>query len=396
MSLTESIPDVTLVAPYPRVGTRHGGTSGVASYTANLAHALADLGTRVTVVSTYDDGAPERELDGAVTVQRVFRPGARALPTAFDAARQTRAPVIHLQHELFLYGGGNALPGLLGSLGAIRLPGNGRPKSVVTMHQVVDPRQVDRSFTRLHRIRLPAPAARLAVTGVQRSIDALADRVIVHEPRFSAQLSRAVQLPHGIEPAADLERGQARAALGIDPDEFIALCFGFLAPYKGIEQAGDAARLAGPGVRLVVAGGPHPRLKDRHNYAAALRRAYGGHARFTGFVTDLDVVRWFRAADVVLLPYPAPHASSGALALALAYGVPVLASTALVETCGLPAAAGYDSTEELAGRLVALLGDMAERRALAEALSPVAEGRSWPAVARQHQRLYDEVRSRLR
>ena len=36
------MPDVALVSPYPTRGERHGGASGVASYTANLAHALSD------------------------------------------------------------------------------------------------------------------------------------------------------------------------------------------------------------------------------------------------------------------------------------------------------------------------------------------------------------------
>ena len=51
-------PDVALIAPYPPRGERHGGHSGVASYTANLAHALADRGLRVTVVAPAVDGDP--------------------------------------------------------------------------------------------------------------------------------------------------------------------------------------------------------------------------------------------------------------------------------------------------------------------------------------------------
>ena len=38
-------PDVALIAPYPPRDERHGGHSGVASYTANLAHALARSGS---------------------------------------------------------------------------------------------------------------------------------------------------------------------------------------------------------------------------------------------------------------------------------------------------------------------------------------------------------------
>ena len=115
------------------------------------------------------------------------------------------------------------------------------------------------------------------------------------------------------------------------------LCFGFLVPYKGLEAALGAARLAGDDVELVIAGGEHPRLKATGDgYADRLRATAPPNARFTGFVPDADVARWFAAADVALLPYPQPFASSGPLALALAHGTPVLLSQALARTTGAP------------------------------------------------------------
>ena len=47
-----SAPDVALISPFPAVGERHGGWTGVASYTANLASALDDAGARVTVLAS--------------------------------------------------------------------------------------------------------------------------------------------------------------------------------------------------------------------------------------------------------------------------------------------------------------------------------------------------------
>ena len=52
-------PDVSLIAPYPQLdGNHHAGTSGVASYTANLARALRDDGADVHVVAPFDDDGP--------------------------------------------------------------------------------------------------------------------------------------------------------------------------------------------------------------------------------------------------------------------------------------------------------------------------------------------------
>ena len=62
-----SPPDLALVAPYPTAGRRHSGPSGVASYTANLAHALTGRGLRVDVVAPVEpDDADDPRAAGGV------------------------------------------------------------------------------------------------------------------------------------------------------------------------------------------------------------------------------------------------------------------------------------------------------------------------------------------
>jgi glycosyltransferase involved in cell wall biosynthesis len=393
--LREPRPDVALIAPYPRAGVRHGGHSGVASYTANLAHAMAAHGAAVQVIAPIEPGEAPTSTDGAVTVKRSFRVGPRALPTALAAAHETGARVVHLQHELFLYGGPNALPGLVCGLGRRwhRRRRAGSSATVVTMHQVVDPRTVDADYTRMHRMAVPPSAARLGVRAVQQTIRTCADAVLVHEPSFEAIVPGAVTVPHGIEhiePATD--RAAIRSALGLD-DRLTVLCFGFLAPYKGLEVAGDAARLLDGRIDLVIAGGPHPRLETKHGYARSLQTAYADVARFTGYVADEDVHRWFVAADVAVLPYPTPHSSSGALALALAHETPLLVSQAMGATSGLPAELSFADTPDLARRLDALTTRPEERSTMHEAVAHLREQRGWRAVAQRHLEVYDGLRA---
>jgi glycosyltransferase involved in cell wall biosynthesis len=376
-------PDVALISPFPALGERHGGWTGVASYSANLAGALGDAGARVTVIAGDDPGQPKVARDGDLEVRRVWRRGAGALPGAAAAALATGAPAVHLQHELFLYGGPAAVPGVVPALAALRTK-----HAVVTMHHVVDPRAVDAAFTQTHRVRAPAPLARAGVAAVQRTISALADTVVVHEPSFARVVPGAEVVPHGIEVPDRPDRASARAALDVDQDRLCVLCFGFLAPYKGLEAALGAARLAGDAVQLVIAGGEHPRL-SRDGYGAALREAAPPNARFTGFVPDADVARWFAAADVALLPYPRPFASSGPLALALAHGTPVLLSEALARTVDAPDVLSVPSDPAaIAGRLELLGLDPGEHERLRSAAAILAAGRTWPEVARRHLDLY--------
>lgn len=394
-------PDVALIGPYPQLGTRHGGSSGVASYTANLAHALAGVGVETVVVAPFADGQPERADDGPVQVRRAFRSGPAAgvatVSRALAEARVTGAGVVHLQHELFLYGGPATNVGLLGALAAGAAGvGRGGPPIVVTMHQVVDPAVVSTDYTRLHRVAVPAPVARAGFATLQHALPRLAAATIVHEQPFARFVPGARVIPHGVQPAPPTEPGArrtARATLDLPEDRLVALCFGFVAPYKGLEVALDAAALAGPGVQLVVAGGEHPRLAGQGDgYLNELRARYGAHARFTGFVADADVTAWFRAADVALFPYPAPHAASGALALALTHGTAVLVSPRLADACGVDAGSRCPlDPVDLAARLRELAADSVQRERMRNASSALAVGRSWPVVARAHRDIYEEV-----
>jgi glycosyltransferase involved in cell wall biosynthesis len=387
-------PDVCLISPYPPRGERHGGHSGVASYTANLAHALSDQGADVAVIAPRMDGEPERSQDGRVAVRRRFSMGGTAaLPAAALAARATGAPSVHLQHETFLYGGPAHVAGLAPALAALKARGG----TVVTMHHVVDPRAVDADFVALHRVSAPVPLARAGIAAVRSSIQRLADAVVVHEPGFAPVVDGARVVPHGVEPGAAADDvAQAAAAwrdrYNLSDGRLNVLCFGFVAPYKGLDRILAAGRLARESVHVVVAGGEHPRMAGPGGYADELRAQHGDHATFTGRVADEDVAAAFHAADVAAFLYPQPVGTSGALALALAHRTPILVSRELAGNAGVPDALVAPSDDvALAQRLRDLAHDRVARAGLRDVAAELLDGRTWPAVARTHLDLYEEV-----
>lgn len=393
-------PDVAIVSPYPALGARHGGSSGVASYAANLARSLALEGLRVAVVAPKEAGEPPTGQDpsapqGRVAVHRSFNKGWGALPTAARAALATRAPVVHVQHEVFLYGGPGSVPGLIVALGVLRLSGR---RTVVTLHQVVDPGSVDSGFTELHRVSIPPLLARAALALVQRALSGLAHTAIVLEDSFTSVVPGATTVPHGVEEVLEapqdgrVARSQGshlRSRLNLDEDALVVLCFGFIAPYKGLETALEAAAIAGPAVRLVVAGGEHPRLRGRDPYANELRDRYGKVASFIGYVPDEEVHATFASCDLALFTYPRPFSSSGALALALAHRTPLLVSPALGKSIGAPAELVCPTAPgELAQHLLELRSDRRMLVALGEMSHSLASGRSWRDVAVRHLSVY--------
>ena len=384
-------PDVTLISPYPSPGAEI--QSGVAAYSRCLAHALAGDGAAVTVVAP-GNGVDQ---DGPVRVERCFSRGRLGALKAAGAAIRSGAPVVHVQHEAFLYGGPDSVPGLLLGLGKLRRAGRG---PVVTMHQVVAPATVDRAFTDLHRVRLPASVARASLSALQDSIARLADQVIVHEDAFKRVLPRSVVMPLGTgafqrgaptdSPAWE-RAGYLRGKCGAGPGTLLVLCFGFVAPYKGLEAALEAARMAQSDIRFVVAGAEHPRLAGQ-GYLRGLQKRYSDVATFTGYVPEPDVGAWFATADAVLLAYPRAFSSSGVLGLAIEHGVAALLSPSLAEIAGFPSdlAVPLDAAG-MADRFRRLSRDRAQLSEIADRTRSLGEGRSWSQVARKHLNLYEEV-----
>lgn len=134
-------------------------------------------------------------------------------------------------------------------------------------------------------------------------------------------------IPDGVEIPPELpgaeERAQARAEWGFSADEFVAGHLGAFTREKGQDVALAAlpqlrARL--PQARLVLAGeGPE---KSSPRFLAELERA-GGQVRVLGAAED--VRPFFAGLDVFLMPSRAEGLGS-ALLLAMARGVPVIAS----------------------------------------------------------------------
>ncbi|HZD23065.1 MAG TPA: glycosyltransferase [Acidimicrobiia bacterium] len=376
-------PDVVLVSPYSGPG-RTQGTSGVVWYTASLARALTDLGVSVAVVAPDDIGGIGYDDDG-VQVVRSGPIGPMALAHAIQMAAEMGPDVVHLQHELFLFGGVTSLVALPLALRQMRRLTSA---TVTTVHQVLGVKDIRPEVMRLHGFRGPLAAARGALNLYQRLI-ASAGATIVHEQKFLEHFPDAVLISHGVESRSVPSTGQARERLGITGEQrLVVLCFGFVAPYKGLELSLAAAANT-PEILLVVAGGNHPRHRA---YAERLRDQYQDVALFTGWIDDQDVTTWHAAADLALFCYPAPHSSSGALATALGHGTPFLASEAMVDLMSLPGELAVPLVPtELSERLRCLEADRDSLANLRQTSASIASGRCWEDVARLHLQLYEQL-----
>jgi glycosyltransferase involved in cell wall biosynthesis len=339
-------------------------------YDRALCAALARAGARVRLVtSAFTHGAVPRA-EGYEVAERFYRGApargrtrvpwklARHVPDMLAASR-TAADVVHFQWLAV-----QPIDAVL--LRVFRAP------LVITAHDVV-PRE-----------------ARPGQRAGQRRLYARVDAVVVHSEhgrdRLVGQLGlpeeKVAVIPHGVLMPDGDDGLPAELA---DVEGPVALFFGLIRPYKGLDVLLDAWRGI-DGAELWVVG--MPRMDT-----SALRAAAPPGVRFVErFVPDGQVAALFRRADLAVLPYREID-QSGVLFTALGAGTPLLLSA----VGGFPEVAAEGAAElvppgdaaALHDALARLLADPAAREGLAAgARRAAAERYGWDAIARAHLDLY--------
>ncbi len=181
----------------------------------------------------------------------------------------------------------------------------------------------------------------------------LVDHIFVHTRKMKSQLTQEFNvaeekvsvIPYGINktlPSTDLTRQAAREKLGYAAQDKVLLFFGHIAPYKGLDylisalgllkRNMDGHRMDGHrlgGYRLIIAG--HIKNRSCRSYWSKVERAIGQLGlndivrKAIGYIPDAEVETYFKASDVLLLPYRFIF-QSGVLFLSYSFGLPVIAS----------------------------------------------------------------------
>ena len=117
------------------------------------------------------------------------------------------------------------------------------------------------------------------------------------------------------------QRDEARRTLGLSGN--VALFFGHVRPFKGLDIALRAWRLLKTDVTLVVAGEAWFKSEDEYR---ELARGLGSVRFDFRFIPDAEIATYFAAADVVLAPYRI-EAQSGVALTAFHFARPVIATS---------------------------------------------------------------------
>jgi len=367
------------------------GHGGLIHYAYNLSCALAGAGHDVTLVTAAGYELGGRLLPTGVTVRpiiarrirhtpawlpSVVRRGMRKVEALVDAVVVT-AVVFRLRPDVVHLHSTNQIA--LAYLILLRLC---RLRVAVTAH-VVMPHERSRRLDAVHRAIHRLSPLIIAHSEFDR-------QRLVDECAISAE--RVIVLPHGEygffeRESEPIDPTSARRSLGLDARAEAALFFGYIREYKGLDlllDAWPAIAAARPKARLIIAGDAARLDQARRDELLAAADEVGAIHHFA-YVPFAEVTRYFAAADVLVLPYRRVS-QSGVLLLALAVGVPVVATRvgALAEMLRDGESALLvepDSPEALAEAVSRVLGDAALRSRLIEGGREVAARASWPSIA---------------
>lgn len=150
---------------------------------------------------------------------------------------------------------------------------------------------------------------------------------------FNVEKNKVTVIKFGINstvPNTDLTRLQARKLLRLGESQNTLLFFGNIAPYKGLEHmvlAQSCLVKKYPNLVLVIAG----KMKNCNEYWNQIERLIDKHElednvlRKIEYIPDKEVEIYFKAADVLILPYKFIF-QSGLIFLSYNFGLPVIAS----------------------------------------------------------------------
>lgn len=166
-----------------------------------------------------------------------------------------------------------------------------------------------------------------------------ADKIIAHNIASQRELIKKTNLPtenisiipHGnyldTIPKTPFKK-EARNILQLAPDDHVLLFFGQIKEVKGLDlllQALPKVITEIPNLKLVIAGKVWKDDFSKYENLVQKNNLQENICFHIGYIPDIEVATYYRAADLVVLPYRRIY-QSGVLLMAMSYDVPVVVS----------------------------------------------------------------------
>ena len=322
---------------------------GIASYSENLANALAKEDVNVYIIRIPRFGSKDPSI----------------FQNIVDSIPLDKIDVIHCQHEYGLY---------IGSEGSFfpTLKRLGKPV-VTTMHAV-------------------------GQWETDSIIANASDKVIVHNQFCHRRLGypeKVCVIPHGVTvlKTSPPPKEACKKQFGIQPNVPIVGYVGYISSYKGLETLIEAmTKVTNAG--LLIGGGWF--TEQDTQYIVGLKdltnKVLPNRCQWLGFVPDEKLDTAYGAMDILV--YPSRFISeSGALLMALSHEKAVIARNLapIREKLQEKALITFKTTADLTSKIKLLLQNDERRHALEKGAKKYSQENSWEIAARKHVKLYESI-----
>ncbi|MBN1462698.1 MAG: glycosyltransferase [Paludibacteraceae bacterium] len=337
-----------VVSSYPEKSVIHGEkTVGVANYTKAtllaLENAMLDETNSDLQIKVFAEqlDKPEIYTENTITVERFWKRGsAKSIINLFIRTMRDPANTILLPIEMYMFG---SFLHLLIAFPFLLLFKIKRKRVILVLHQVLGG---NISTFEKNKLKVFVYSAMRSV--FYKSLIALTSVAIVFEDEFKHRLGNSKKvsvIPHAVIKEDILDKDTCKQKLGLDANTKYLFYFGYLSPYKGIEEL---LTIWEPynGVQLIIGGGGNPNHMNKPEYKAfvdgIMQQAKEKNVLTTGFIPQEQMSLYFSAVDIVILPYTVFMSSSGPLSHAFSYNKGVLLSSNLK---------GYFNSEDMQNAL---------------------------------------------
>jgi len=301
---------------------------GVGDYTYQLAQALGEEGSEVTILTT--------QRSESLSSNKIVRVKTDVIHWHFSSLRSLRSEIkseaydiIHLQYTPGYYGRRtfmiNCLPWLLRGL-------HGRPV-FVTFHEIYTP--ILHGFRNILLGMYDRIKDTVLLQGASAVILTVPNRVQHLSSLFPWLQRRLYFIPVGtgitVSSVTPSEQQAERARLGIQSDEWIVGSFGTLHTDRRYDTLFKTVRhLLDQGfcIRILLIGA----YEEGHDYYANLKKCIADlglepYIIWTGFGTSVTISRWLALVDIyVMTDLRGASGRKSSLTTALAHGLPIIST----------------------------------------------------------------------
>ncbi len=366
---------------------------GIATFTTDLCESIAARYTGKTCIAL-----PVNDIEAGYAYPNRVRfelieKDIESYRRAADFLNINNVDLVCVQFEYGIFGG-KAGSHILALLSELRMP------IVTTLHTILKDPDPDQRF-------------------VLEEVAAVSDRLVVMSKRGSEFLQEIYNIlpekidliPHGIPDVPFVDPSFNKDLFGVE-GRIVLLSFGLLSTSKGIETVISAlpeivSRY--PDTVYIVVGATHPHViqKEGEMYRLSLQRlaqqkgVESNVIFYNRFVSSEELVEFISAADIYITPYlNEAQITSGTLAYTLGAGKAIVSTPYWYAEEMLADGRGvlvpFRDHEALAGQVISLLDNEAERHAMRKRAYIFGRDMIWSEVAKRYMESFERARAERR